>query len=720
MNKTSVKILKAIINETYNVSTLREISGVKEWQFNEQTKKLFQDGYIKKEGSFIKLQDNAKAVLLQKISHTWNLENLLRDSNELVFSYLTESLTVNEIVANTGLSTATIYRAISDLGAIGTIRRERGGRRGGDASREHHGGKAAERISIDPTKTDLMNFAIILKTEREKLHEPDAEIIYKDKEKTVKKVAKGKITKGELTSFSAFPDYGIQYESPYDYYASQKDPLDIHDIVIHSVLTAYKTNDKLGLIMAVVFYVHNKSTIDTKRLREIAASFSITTVWLDVEAYIRRQKIKHKNLFLSWNEFVAKAELYEIDQKKYAVPTSAPSLFEDIGRHLITPMKIFLMGGENMRLKNLKAVTKDCDMIVERSSDFETLCKILTEQLGYERIIKIEYSQEDLRLYPDDILIHPNRSRIDLFTKRVLKDLSLSDMMIRTADYLEFGKLRVGVLRNEYVFLLKAVASREGDIQDMAKLSQGSLNQPREFEHGKFDWDEVWREAIHQEKINPLREITLPIFDQISLLVEQTGIIVPILEKLKRHVLEQLILRLIRGGKQPLKEIVFNLIGGDISEQMVRNRVDALVKDGTVRKLPVGRGVFVESVDIQHFPYKDWQATPANMETYLSWRFPQREQSTMPTIKRFVDDMTGLGLGSIGRLDSIIVNQMGRFLEYERQCSSEESHESVGVARACIGLSDPELGKNGASSFYILNYEQFVKTENEADSTPWE
>ena len=169
--------------------------------------------------------------------------------------------------------------------------------------------------------------------------------------------------------------------------------------------------------------------------------------------------------------------------------------------------------------------------LLKKTSDFEILCKILTEELGYEKMIQTEYSQEDLRLYPDEILIHPDRSRIDLFTKRVLRDLSLSDIMIKTSDYLEYGKLKVGVLRNEYVFLLKAVASREGDIQDMEKLSQGSLNQPREFEHGKFDWDEVWREIIHQEKMNPLRELTLPIFDQISLLAEQTGIVVPILEK---------------------------------------------------------------------------------------------------------------------------------------------------------------------------------------------
>lgn len=709
MNSTSISIMKAIINDTKDIPTLKEISGVKEWQFNDQTKKLLQDGFIKKEGNVIKLQENAKTTLLKKISQSWNLENLLRDSNELVFSYLTESLTVNEILTNTGLSTATIYRAISDLGAIGIIQKE-------IDTKGFHWGKIPERIHIDSSKTDLIDFAKILKTEREKMYEPDADIIYKDKEKILKKVTKGKITEGELTSFSVFPNNGIQYESPYDYYIKQKNPLNIHDIIIHSVLTSYKDNDKMGLIMSIVFYVDNKNKIDTKRLRKIATDFGISSVWLDIEAYIRRQKLKDESIFLPWNEFVSKAELYEIDSEKYIVPTPTPSLFEDIGNNIDNPMKIFLMGGENMRLKNLKAVTKDCDVIVEKSSDFEILCKALIEHLGYEKIIETEYSQEDLRLYPDEILIHPNRSRIDLFTKRVMKDLSLSDVMIETADYTTYGKLKVGILRNEYVFLLKAVASREGDIQDMAKLSQGSLNQPREFEHGKFDWDEVWREIIHQEKINPMRELTVPIFEQISLLAEQTGIVAPILEKLRRHVIEQLILRLIRGGMQPLKEIVFRLNGGDISEQMIRNRIDALVKDGTIKKYTIEKEVFVTIVHMPHFPYKDWQTTPEKLEAYFGWRFPTREQSTHPTIQKFADDMIALGYNSIGYVDDIIVKHIVRFLDYEHQCFPEKDHKTVGTARACIGLSDPKLGRNGASSFYILNHEKFIQTESEINS----
>ena len=706
MNNTSISVIKAVINDITDVQTLKEISQVKEWQFNDVIKKLIQEGFIKKEGNTIELQKNAKSILLKKISQKWNLINLLHGSNELVFSYLTEPLSINEILTNTGLSTTTIYRAISDLAVMGIIQKET------SAQDSRWGEKISERICINPTKTELIIFAQILKMEREKMYEPDAEIIYSDKEKIIKKVVKGKITDGELTGFSLFTDNGIRYDSPYDYYVKQKEPLDIHDIIIHSVLSSYKDNDKLGLIISIVFYLYNKNKIDTKRLRKIATSFGISSIWLDVESYIRRQKLKDESLFLPWNEFISKAELYQIEPEKYVIPTPTPTLFEEIGNNITNPLRIFLIGGENMRLKNLKAVTKDCDMIVENVSDFEILCKVFTEKLGYEKMIKTRYSKEDLRIYPDEILTHPDKSRIDIFTKIVLRDLSLSDMMIQTADYIEYGKLKVGILRNEYVFLLKAVASREGDIRDMALLTL-ALNQSKEFEHGKFDWEEVWREIIHQEKMNPVREILVPIFDQISLLAKQTGMVIPILGKLQRHVIDQLILRLIRGGRQPLKKIVSLLIGGDISEQMLRNRIDALVKEGIIRKYNIKKEVFVTLVNIPHFPYKDMSTTLENIEKYLSWRFPIREQPTPLTIKTFVGDLHTLGYNSIGYVDNLVIQFLDRFLDYEQLYFLEKPHNSVGSVRTCIGLSDPVLGKNSKSDFYILNFENFIRIENE-------
>ena len=149
-------------------------------------KKLVRDGFIKKNGRTVELQKNAKTMLLKKISQKWNLINLLHCSNELVLSYLTELLTLNEILTNTGLSTATIYRAISDFKAIGIIQKKT------DPQGNYRHGRTPERMRIDPSKTELVDLARILKTERESMYDPDAEIIYSEKEKTIKKVIREK------------------------------------------------------------------------------------------------------------------------------------------------------------------------------------------------------------------------------------------------------------------------------------------------------------------------------------------------------------------------------------------------------------------------------------------------------------------------------------------------------------------------------------------------
>lgn len=704
MNGTAISLLKEIINGTTDSKSLMEILGIKEWQFNEHVKKLLQDAFITKDGNVIRLQENAKTALLHEISKKWNLDQLLRGSNELVFSHLTEPVSVNDIVRNTGLSTATVYRAISDFEAIGAVKKE-------PYSKGDQTTNLPDKISIDSSKEPLMNLARILKTEREKMYEPDAEIIYKDEEKILRKVSKQKVTEGELTAFSLFSDYGIKYESPSDYYIKQERALDIHDVIIHSVLSAFKDNDKMALIMSIIFYVKNKNKTDTLTLRKISSSFGITDVWLDVEAYLRRKELKNKDLFLPWEEFVSKANLYDIKPDQYTLPQPASTLFTDISRPLKQPMKIYLLGGENMRLKNLKASTKDCDIVVENKSSYDLLAEILTTKLGYKPKIKIEFSEEDLRLYPDDIFIRDDKSRVDLFTKRIMKEMSLSNKMIETADYLDYGNLKVGILRNEYVFLLKAVACREGDIQDMAILAQGSANQPRRYQHGEFDWEEVWDEIIRQEQMNPVRNFTPDIFEQISNLADQTGIIPPILDRLRRYVIDLLVQTLLRGGKQPLKTIVSYLIGADISEQMVRNRVDALVKEDTISKSIIDKEIFVSLTEKAIFPYKEWELSPKNLEIYLGWRFPLKEPSSELTIKNFIENITAIGINSIGSLDEIIVNHLDILFEYEKEYFAKEPLKRVGSVKACIGLSDPKLGNNGTTPFCIINFEKFGKKE---------
>ena len=151
-----------------------------------------------------------------------------------------------------------------------------------------------------------------------------------------------------------------------------------------------------------------------------------------------------------------------------------------------------------------------------------------------------------------------------------MQDLTLSSIMKEKADIRDYGKLKVALLRNEHVFLLKAIANREGDIQDMAvaALVPGSPNTPHELQHGSFDWDLVWDEILRQEHINHTKDFTTTIFDQISYLAEQTRIVAPFLDKLRRNVIDRMIKRMLRGGGMSIKEIIELLNGGEIIESI--------------------------------------------------------------------------------------------------------------------------------------------------------
>ncbi|PIN97693.1 MAG: hypothetical protein COU45_01505, partial [Nitrosopumilus sp. CG10_big_fil_rev_8_21_14_0_10_33_7] len=391
MNATSITILKQVISGVEDTKTIMERSGVKEWQFNSQVNGLSLQGFLQKTGNSLKLLDGVKPMMVKEISTRFDIEKILKDSNELVFSYLTEPTTINDIVRITGLSTSTVYRTISDFESIGILSRN------------------ADTVSLNNSDEKILLLSQVLKTERENMYEPNAEIIFRDATKILKSVTKGKITDGQLTGFSIFSDYGIEYHTNYDYYIKQEESITIQEALIHAVFIAQRNSDKTAMIMAIIFYLKNKDKMDILTLRKIADSFKIAHVWIDVEGYIRNNELKNQSLFLPKEEFIEKANLYEISSELYSLPEGYPLLFEEIGKNLSSQVTAYLIGGENMRIKGLKSRTKDIDIVVETKEDYELLMNAFT-RLGYTPKGNVEFSTEDLRLYPSIILQHTNRS----------------------------------------------------------------------------------------------------------------------------------------------------------------------------------------------------------------------------------------------------------------------------------------------------------------------
>ncbi len=697
MNITTINIIKHLANGVSDVQTLMDITKIKEWQINSQLKDLTQFGYVVREGNTVKLKDELKPVTIRELTKKINIEKILRGANETIFSYLTEPISVNEIVLKAELSPSTVYRAISDFESVGAITR------------------TGDKINVNSSNEQLVLLANSLNAERKNLYEPNAEILFKDSTKILKRVQKGKITEGELTGFSLFTEYGIDYDIHYDYYIKQEDSLDLQHVLIHAIFDAQRNMNKQGMMMAIIFYLAHKEKMDVLNLRRIAETFQIAHVWIDVEGYIRNNELKNPALFLPRDEFMEKTNLYEIPTTLYVLPEGYPKLFEDIGKNLQRKTKAFVIGGENMRIKGLKPRTKDIDIVVENEEDYNSIMDALTK-LGYQPKGNVDFSTEDLRLYPSIIMEHTNRSRIDLYTKKILRTLSLSSKMISRADLSDFGNLRLGILKNEDVFLLKSVTSREGDVQDMAALVNMSYAGDGQFRQTDFDWNIVWDEINEQEKESHLQSFSEIIRDNIEWLVQQTGITPPIRNKLQRFVLDQQIKKLLREGMISIKEVVEQLIDENNSEQTIRNRINALVKIDVVKKESQNNEILICFSNNLFYPENTSKITSNNLDSYLQWRFTTREGPTPLKLEQVADELISLGYETIEEIDNIVNKMLNGLHEYEKEyyqidkkLSTKSRIKQVGAMRICIGLSNPKFGKNGTTNFYIANFEKFSK-----------
>lgn len=689
MDITSIRLLKSLIEGQKETGELLDLLGIKERRLAYIIKNLIEENYIEKENTGIKLKEIPKVTLFRDVTKIVDVEKLLHESNETTLSNIDENITIDELIRKSGLSKATIYRSVSELQSIGAILKDEG------------------VIHIDESKEQLVLFTKLLKTEREKRYEDgNTEIIYNNNSTILRKTSSRKIAKGATTGFTLFSDYGIEYQTTHDYFCEQKEDLEIQDILLHAVYSANYSKNKMELLMSMVFYAKHKDKMDILQLRKKSAELGISGIWLDIEAYIRKKQLKNTDLFLPWDEFLSKAKLYDIPIEKYTLPDPSKLLFREISDELEKPMTIYLFGGENMRIKSLKDSTKDCDIVVEGKNDFDDLAQALTN-MKYDRRLKIEYSDEDRRLKPDDIFEHEKKSRVDLFTVTIMQDLTLSSIMKEKADIRDYGKLKVALLRNEHVFLLKAIANREGDIQDMAALVTGSPNVPHELQHGSFDWDLVWDEILRQEHINHTKDFTTTIFDQISYLAEQTRIVAPFLDKLRRNVIDRMIKRLLRGGGMSIKEIIELLNGGDITEPMIRNRIDSLEKTEIIGKYSAGRTTYVKLLKNNEFADKELKINIHRFKLYIDWRFYLRQKQSDQKIQELVDELEKLGFQTIGEIDEIIRNSIETLKEYEKEQFSKHHFDGVGATRICIGMHYPKVGKKRSSKFFISKFEKY-------------
>lgn len=614
--------------------------------------RLKKAGYIRRDGTRIVLQNNAKCILLETASRRYDITAILRHSNEVVFSSLAKPGTNADISGRTGLSPSTIHRALSEMAGVGIVARDGKGR-------------------VRPAEP-LAELATVMNMERESARRR-ANVLYRNNTVEIVAVPAGTPSEGQLTAFSMFGEYGVPYESGRDYYAIQDAEMDINDILIHAVAVSALEENPVDMAAAAIFYVSNRQRVDVLRLRSLARSLGIPNVWLDVESYVRNRTADNGRLFLPWAEFLEKCHTYGISPSPYG---STGPLFRDMGLRLRRPVTAYLLGGENMRMKGLKASTKDCDILVRGVDEFDAILEAAT-QMGYRRLVAAEYTNDDMRLRPDNILTHPRLPRLDIFTTTILGSAMLTDGMTKNADYVQCGPLTLGILCNEHVFLLKAIAGRDGDIHDMMSLVLGPAAAPR-GRHA-FDWEMVWREIISQEEANPLGCPTETIFDQICDMAEYAGLEPPIAKRLRLHATNRRILRLARGGWCPLSHMVDMLAGGDIHEKGIRNRVHALLARGMLKKKTQGRMTLL--CGSERFPLPDLEISGSAMDEYLRWRFPYQRPARLDDTAPLATYLLGKGYERIGDVDARVVERLSSL----RPPSWTHPPAAIDTAKRCVG-----------------------------------
>ena len=185
-------------------------------------------------------------------------------------------------------------------------------------------------------------------------------------------------------------------------------------------------------------------------------------------------------------------------------------LLEEIGTRSIEPIIIFLIGGCNMSLKGIKAITRDIDLVILTKKEYVYLKKTLIT-LGYT--CHEENFSKNFYKMPITIFLK-NDKRIDVFIRDVCNQIEVTkEMQMRAEDYQEFGKLKIKLVSNEDLFLFKSITDREKDVDDCRILIAGGLN-----------W-EIIKKELHQQEGKALWRFW--VYEQLSRIENKYGKIIP-------------------------------------------------------------------------------------------------------------------------------------------------------------------------------------------------
>ncbi|WP_049979455.1 DUF6036 family nucleotidyltransferase [Halolamina rubra] len=147
--------------------------------------------------------------------------------------------------------------------------------------------------------------------------------------------------------------------------------------------------------------------------------------------------------------------------------------FSELASILDEQVTVYLIGGGALTLEELKPATKDIDLIVRETAELDRLYAAL-ESEGYAVPDEIDQEYEELEAA---FILQNGKRRFDVFDEQVAGVLKLSPGMIDRSEHLfDEGPLTVQRVSLEDIFLFKAVANRDDDVDDMVTLAQAGVD----------------------------------------------------------------------------------------------------------------------------------------------------------------------------------------------------------------------------------------------------
>lgn len=205
----------------------------------------------------------------------------------------------------------------------------------------------------------------------------------------------------------------------------------------------------------------------------------------------------------------------------------------------------FIIGGLAMIKNNIKATTKDIDIVF---SDEETAKEFVEGALKAGFTLDEELPPEYEEMKTMVVLKDSDNRRIDVFVRTVLHGLTYSESMKSRAKTIEYSdKLTIHISSIEDIFLYKSITSRPRDLDDMETLARTA----------GLNWNHIENEARNQP--TPWKWVGT-LFGRLKELEGKAGITAPIMQHLEKEAeLGQgieLILGFLEEGPLPKDEII--------------------------------------------------------------------------------------------------------------------------------------------------------------------